>query len=325
MTSAYTVNLEEAMCCSPESGFGSEIHYSPTSASADSSLSVQSSKLFLPKKLETQFNPNLQDCEQPLIKIVNVKSLAKNNSINSLKSNTCSFGVVHGSKRLRLQKSNQKYILVLDSKVIETSQKPVSCEFIESPIKKALKLSFSGLPVIAKRDNFDLSPTWRNEFVMGLFSKEDQNRVSVKSSTSDSSLSCKNECITTLFSKENQTNSSDNPFLIPVNAQITDISNTSTPVLPFSQSNSIVSSIPRLTVFNMHTQSTTRLSSNDLHSSSALTLKTYETKSCESKKRKSESQSSSNSKAEKIRRLKEIMQQKEKDLQKVRKTFGYIS
>ena len=299
MTSAQSSNTEEVMCCSPESGFGSEIQYSPTDIVAEGFSSVQNNKLNASKNLESLFHSNTEDYEQSLIKIVDVKSLA----VNSAKSCTAkpkanSLGIIQGTKRLCLRKNSHKKVLVLDSKLVKSCVEPVICSDNQKSLpNKSFRLAFSGLPVISRRLNFELSQSSRDQFVLELLSKEDKKKL----------------------------DSSPDTFLVPIKAEISDVtSQFDTDLLQStSQSEGLGIKTPRLTVYNLHTQKNNTITSGALHSNSVSMLHKTETKSY-SPASKHVSQTN-NSKAEKIKRLKEIMAQKERNLQKVRKNCGFIS
>ena len=297
----------EALCCSPESGFGSEHQYSPpdsviNEAGSSGNDDVASASKILFQPVEKNDDDQFLSC----LKIVDVKSLAVKSLNQAAEENFPSeakqlLGLspcpLKGATKLCLQQIGNKKVMKLDTKLsshncINISASDFGFETSVSDVEEQLYLGFSGLPVISNRHALMLDSKKRDEFVLSLMSRDDRRRYSSLSAATENFVSSSFSTADAVVSIKQET------FEPIVQKQNTPTHQCYTPE-------------PCISGEDLHSSG---ISNSGIAICDAPLDKTAPLKS-----------EVTDRKADRIRRLKEIILQKEKNLQAVRKNCGFIS
>ena len=297
---------EDVMCCSPESGFGSENQNSPQELlveQANAEKCKTSKNLFI--------DTNEKHDNEIFLKIVDVKSLAKP---SSQEKPTTSRLVqqkpkpVKGAKRLQLWRNEGKKILVLNCS-LKLSRSDVDSLELDGAVTKTanecvpVRIPFAGLPRVAHRRYVTFDDVQQEKFVFNLMSKQNQRTINAVNT-----CRIKKEEVTAEV-KPCSSKSIENRFDSEACLRIT-VKKESRPVLKSFSSEIFMLSSDKL--HSSSVDSTSVIATNPVHEKkAAVVVKEPEVKL--------------SNKADRIKRLKEILKQKEKNLQEVRKNCGFIS
>jgi len=352
-----TSKLEERLCNSPESGFGSEHQYSPVEQRLDDTIPSKSPEEMMPgtsseKTISEEvfsFDADHDNDAFSCLKIVNVQSLAvspPSQAITPTIESLTEFKikVVDGATRLLVHHQNNKKVLILDPSLTSSDMLPFTninfpncnSDERESPIC----IPFSGLPVISRRKRFKIDDSHKDNFVVSMLNRDDRKRyhsINLSLEKSQSSLgsntdlqSCAKDTNTVIHYTENfaDTKPTDQELKLALGSYIKQKPPSS---CSFSVTSESLHSSSITTSF--HKTSTGTRTAEDISGSTCEKLalakqqmvESILTTNNESKKNICVKQELSNNKVNRIKRLKELLQQKEKNLQEVRKNFGFIS
>ena len=321
--------LEETLCSSPESGFGSEHQYSPneqkahvaTPGTSTEEISIAVSDEVI--KLKADNDKDDFSC----LKIVNVQSLAtsppqekaleKIPSTESLNENCTKR--LEGTSRLFLHYRNNKKVLILDTSIanrkldVTTDLNSTAHCIVDRNL--SLSIPFSGLPIVSNRKNFKLTDSNKQNFVVSMLSRDDRRKYQTITSNHQRNLPLN-------VINDSPVTSTTYSF-IPTPQKLNFALETCLPQKKVKPQSANVTSD------NLHSDSTRVTTYMDIPGKQKLEVKPNILNNAlvcdDSEFMVPVKQEFINSKSDRIKRLKALLQQKEKNLQEVRKNCGYIS
>ena len=368
MDSTTPSKLDERLCSSPESGFGSEHQYSPVEPTIDTavpSTSNEEANIVHEQGMFT-FESGSDNDAFSCLKIVNVQSLAASPSYQSVQEAmpvpvpttpqesipVTKFQVkavpVDSSTRLYVHHQKGKKILVLDPS--STSMELAPCADInvtniynsddkDSPIC----IPFSGLPVISKRKRFNMQNSCKDNFVVSMLHRDERRRYynihsssykrsqSFSGSNSDRHPSLGDACPTMQPTTCIEAKPTAQELKLAVEIcekhqpQILCSSNVTNETLHSSSIITSVGEISKSTKTYENVDSGIKTSEKDEALKQEVNNSTTIIQTGNESKNISVKPELKSNKADRIKRLKELLQQKEKNLQQVRKNCGFIS